>query len=619
MYVGMGLRKNRHGVWIVRYKVPTRLEGPVARVLDNGKERQAYLQKSTGTKDQKEAKRIAVNVLAGFQETLRQAEVLSAERPLRTALAQSEIDRIAEFYHASLLKGDEEFTAEGARAEEDFVRSISAQLDEASISYNMPAPLDAQRPHYGLTNRQVAKRDAELAWWLPIIRKALARGDISMVSEAMTELLDRFHLNLDPQSAAYRRLGMAVLSADVRAHEALERRSRGEPIETPPIAHLEPGVEAVECGEGGNTLRAAFAGWKKQRERSSGTVTEYERATELFIQLHGNLPVATITRDHARRFREALQDIPRSRSKELAEMILPQLVEWRRAHPDARTITSRTVNKQFGGVQAIVNWARDNGMIPDHLWSDPFSNMRVEEEDPEGGPFEPNELRMFFASPVFTAGERPKAGKGDVAFWLPLLALFTGARRSELTMLKASDVSKDETTGQWAVAIYADRSIGKKLKTTGSARTIPVHPELVRLGFMGFVETTRKAGDWLFPAVSSAKGIKAWTKWFGRYLDNLGITDERKGLHSLRHNFKDALRGGGVHEDLSDALTGHSVATVGRSYGARARHAKQRHKVIIDRFGMPQMIKAIGKVRYPSIDLQAIKPPLANTPRNANA
>jgi hypothetical protein len=32
----------------------------VARVLDNGKERQAYLQKTTGTKDQKEAKRIAV-------------------------------------------------------------------------------------------------------------------------------------------------------------------------------------------------------------------------------------------------------------------------------------------------------------------------------------------------------------------------------------------------------------------------------------------------------------------------------------------------------------------------------------------------------------------------------
>jgi integrase len=203
---------------------------------------------------------------------------------------------------------------------------------------------------------------------------------------------------------------------------------------------------------------------------------------------------------------------------------------------------------------------------------------------------------------------------------LPLLALFTGARRSELTMLKAADVSKDEATGQWILAIYAERSAGKRLKTTGSARTIPMHPELVGLGFMDFVETARKAGGWLFPAVSSEKGAKAWTKWFGRYLDNLRITDERKGLHSLRHNFKDALRAGGVqNEELSDALTGHSKQTVGRGYGARARHAKQRHKTIIDRFGMPQMVQAIGEVRYSSIDLQVIKRPFANAPRNANA
>src|SRR5262249_25183623 len=105
------------------------------------------------------------------------------------------------------------------------------------------------------------------------------------------------------------------------------------------------------------------------------------------------------------------------------------------------------------------------------------------------------------------------------------------------------------------------------------------------------------------PPVSNVAGAKAWTKWFGRYLSGLGINDGRKGLHSLRHNFKDALRAGGVQEDLSDALTGHSVATVGRSYGARARHANQRHKIIVERFGMPRLVEAIGRVAYPTIGL----------------
>jgi hypothetical protein len=43
-----------------------------------------------------------------------------------------------------------------------------------------------------------------------------------MVSEAMAELLDRAQLNLDPNCAAYRKLGLVVLMADVRAWEALD-------------------------------------------------------------------------------------------------------------------------------------------------------------------------------------------------------------------------------------------------------------------------------------------------------------------------------------------------------------------------------------------------------------
>jgi len=229
MYVGMGLRKNSHGVWIVRHKVPKHLEGPVARVLDNGKERQAYLQKTTGTKDKTEAKRIAVDVLAGFEDTLRQAEALLTERPLCTSLAQSDIDRIAEFHYASVLVGDEQFTTEGAKADEDGVRSIAAQLDKAGIEYDLPAPFDAQRPQHGLADRQVIKRDANLEWWLKNAKAALGRGDISIVGEAIEEGLDRSHINLDPDSPSYRQLGMAVLRADVRAHEALERRYRGDP------------------------------------------------------------------------------------------------------------------------------------------------------------------------------------------------------------------------------------------------------------------------------------------------------------------------------------------------------------------------------------------------------
>ena len=174
-------------------------------------------------------------------------------------------------------------------------------------------------------------------------------------------------------------------------------------------------------------------------------------------------------------------------------------------------------------------------------------------------------------------------------------------------MLRISDINKDEA-GHWTLAIHADRGVGKTLKNKGSARTIPVHPELERLGFLTFVEDARKRGDWLFPSVSPAnpKGAEAWSAWFSRCLKRLKIGGHRKGLHSLRHNFKDALRAGSVPDGLSEALMGHSGTTMGQRYGAR-RHAKDRHKVIIDRYGMAQLVEAIGKVKYPSIDLPTVR------------
>jgi hypothetical protein len=66
----MGLMKDRHGTYYAQRRVPPRLQEAVARVLDNGKDRQVYLKKSLGTKDLKEANVRAKPVLAGFDRCL---------------------------------------------------------------------------------------------------------------------------------------------------------------------------------------------------------------------------------------------------------------------------------------------------------------------------------------------------------------------------------------------------------------------------------------------------------------------------------------------------------------------------------------------------------------------
>jgi integrase len=254
-------------------------------------------------------------------------------------------------------------------------------------------------------------------------------------------------------------------------------------------------------------------------------------------------------------------------------------------------------------VQTIAVWARDNGLIPDDVpWADPFSRMRLEEGEPDREPFTTAELQVLFEAPIFTKADRPTGGRGEAAFWLPLLGLFSGARQSELAGLSVSDVRIDGPSKVTALFIVKDAERGKRVKTRQSQRAVPLHPELVKLGFLDYVQRVQKtSGDaaWLFPLIAPGTGgVKAWSKWFGRYIREIGIIDKAKVFHSFRHNFKDALRAAGVSEEVHDALTGHSTrGEVSREYGA---------KDMTKRFGWQMLASAVAKVSYPGLDLTGL-------------
>jgi integrase len=136
---------------------------------------------------------------------------------------------------------------------------------------------------------------------------------------------------------------------------------------------------------------------------------------------------------------------------------------------------------------------------------------------------------------------------------------------------------------------------GKRVKTTSSIRVVPIHPELIRLGFLEYVQKASKRGAnaLLFPELKPGpKGSLAegWSKWFGRYIRAQGI--ETPVFHSFRHGFKDALRAAKVDESINDALTGHSGGGTGRKYGA---------KDMLRRYGAETLADAVAKVRYPGV------------------
>jgi integrase len=595
MRLQMGITKSRHGTtYYAIKKVPPRLQEAVARVLGRDKQRQVFLKRSLHTKDAGEANRRAKAVQIEFDRILEQAQELLAERPVRDTLSDTEIKLIADHHYADMLHSDDAETREGL-GRDTMMRAIAKQLDAAGVSYTMPIPPSENTPQFGLSDADMQRRTADLQFELPIMKAALASGDVSKVSEHLDELLDLFGINLDRKSEAYRRLGLAVLRRNVAALEAIQKRTEGQPIETPPLSAVDRAPSPS-----GETLKAAFEGWKRDRERSPRTLIDYERATKLFTELHGDISIANIRRVQARQFREALKDVPLKRTGKLLKASLPELAQWGHEHPEAQKISAATINKLLGGVQTVCRWARKEHLLPDD-WADPFADMRLDEGDSERAPFEADELRTIFSTPVFTKGERPKGGQGEAAFWLPLLALFGGERLSELGSLRASDVAYNAMIGAPAIHIHAEAKAGKRIKTKKSERYVPVHPQLVELGFLDFVAARGKAhGEktWLFPQLApGTTGAASFSKWFGRYIGTHGVTDAGKVFHSFRHNFIDAMRMAGVSAEINTALVGHSDGSVHGKYGAKDAATRFRHL----------LHEAVERVAYPGLDLSRLK------------
>jgi hypothetical protein len=150
------------------------------------------------------------------------------------------------------------------------------------------------------------------------------------------------------------------------------------------------------------------------------------------------------------------------------------------------------------------------------------------------------------------------------------------------------------------------RTLGlKRVKTKASERVVPVHPQLVTLGFLKYVEG-RASDDqqaWLFPAVAPDQGraLSAWGKWWSRHLrQTVGIVDADRVFHSFRHGFQDALRRATPDEELRDALSGRSNhKSVGRTYGA---------KNMLERWGAPILTEAISNISYPGLNLSRVRP-----------
>jgi integrase len=224
-------------------------------------------------------------------------------------------------------------------------------------------------------------------------------------------------------------------------------------------------------------------------------------------------------------------------------------------------------------------------------------------------PFGDDQLKAIFSLPLFKPPHKiPRAAHGEVGFWLPLISLLSGMRIEEISQLNAADVKRKNDIDYFDVTTLItsdddrddDEVYVKSLKTASARREIPIHPQLVALGFLDYVAEQRqiKSRGRLFPALQAYKGrySKEISKWWGRYQDKCVTDSKHFTFHSFRHNFVSALRNANVADEAIKGLVGHAGSNVTSQYGLPQTLTTRRSMV--------------DRVVFPSVDFTCVRRPM---------
>ena len=574
------LLKDRHGTYYFRRVIPSALR-PFMPPPWSGK---VNFKRSLGTKKPSVAKIEASKALRDCTVALQSAERAMRGEPVTAALVNHsgsiDIEEIESDVIAEVLAADEAEREEGDDRRRLQTPEERAQWpDLVAVAFGGKGMAEDHAHVYGLHLSEAAEE----------YRVALARRDPKIVDAELRKYLKKRSVHIDPTSDMYRKAGLAMLQGNVRAYDLLLDRQAGKIVTTP----ARPSVDK------GPKLSEAFTAWKAggsakgAKKPGQGALREAEHAVRRFREWHGDLHLGNIDKAKARDFRDALAKVRIRLPRDVIKLPLKDLLKIDLS--DLPAAHANTINKSMNLLSAIVAHAmREGKMDQVASYANPFQRIKlsIDDRDAEGREaFEPSDLKAIFSTNVYAQGSRPKGGGGEASFWLPLIALLSGARQNELAQLRIEDLRQDVETGLWFFDISTEG--GRSIKTASSRRKVPVHPHLVNVGLLRYRQSlidggAGTAGD-LWPDIKSdAQGRRAgpWSKWFNRYLRVAAKVEEKsKVFHSFRHTFKRMARDAGIGEELHDALTGHSGGGVGRSYGGG--------------FGLKALAEALGSIEVP--------------------
>ena len=371
---------------------------------------------------------------------------------------------------------------------------------------------------------------------------------------------------------------ITVDQANERICELLEKRYRALPSESVIESHR-ASMEPVLSAPVGILLSEFIQTYTKDKGQvwTPKSQMEMKGIFKLLVDLIGDVPIESISRDKVRELRDNLQKLPPNVSKLYPDLSPLEVIKQIDGAilPPLPTLSLTSVNKHLAKLSFLMLHAVREGLRTDN----PVSDMRIKQkrrQDEERKAYDLEDIKRI-------ADHLPRDRSKPERLWVPMICMLGGLRLDEACQLYKEDIVKID--GIWCFDI--NESKDKKLKNLSSNRIIPVHPKLIAMGLIDYVDSCGSERLWNNLTYCKINGYSnSLGKWYQRFNREYITMDKLKTLHSLRHSFADTLKQLGVQESLIAELVGHSTS----DFITMSRYGK--------RFKPEVLLEVIKKVDY---------------------
>jgi len=376
------------------------------------------------------------------------------------------------------------------------------------------------------------------------------------------------NFELDEASDETKELLRVAREAVLSAYRDLQVRYHGIAVPTP----AESEVDAVIAQTGGKSaappsgksvpsLEDIFQLWKSIRGRSNPKTADTFRATMCAL--------ARFVHPETR-----VMDLSACKATEITDRVLQRFIDHLLSEPVRRgqPRTPQTVSFKLAHLKAMFRLAKSKFLLHD----DPTCDRRVEmprNPPPPRVSFTPANERHILTHSLFTSRELPEDGKAGraAAFWIPLLMWKGGMRPNELCQAAASNVKVIQLATTQIVYLDINNEDGRRTKCRSSNRLVPIHDDLIALGFLDYWRALPQDG-FLFPDLQpdSYGRSENFSKWFNKkFLRGvLGVQGPKEVLYSFRHGFIEKCRNAEMADSTRVSLVGHEGGSpVDDAYG----------------------------------------------------